>query len=93
MEAMDNSGAIYCRADLVKKGNSNYCRVQVQDTGPGIVPEDHSKVFNPYFTTKKHGTGLGLAIVERIVFDHKGQIWFESEQEIGTTFYLDFPLE
>lgn len=93
MEAMEHAGTIYCRADLVKKGNSNYCRIQVQDSGPGIDPENHNKVFNPYFTTKKHGTGLGLAIVERIVFDHHGQIWFESEEGVGTTFYIDLPLE
>jgi len=91
VDAMDGNGDVFVRADLVKKGNSLYCRIQVQDTGPGIDPEFHDKVFNPYFTTKKHGTGLGLAIVERIVFDHRGQIWFETEQGLGTTFFIDLP--
>ena len=92
-EAMNGGGEIFVRADLVKKGNSLYCRVQVQDTGPGIDGGIHDKVFNPYFTTKKHGTGLGLSIVERIVFDHRGQIWFETQQGSGTTFFIDLPAE
>lgn len=92
-EAMSGGGEIFVRADLVKKGNSLYCRMQVQDTGPGIDVGIHDKVFNPYFTTKKHGTGLGLSIVERIVFDHRGQIWFETQQGSGTTFFIDLPAE
>ena len=89
LSAMDGEGEIYTRADLVKKGDRLYCRIQVQDTGRGISEEEQTKVFNPYFTTKEHGTGLGLAIVERIVFDHHGQIWFESEEGVGTTFFID----
>lgn len=92
-EAMNGGGEIFVRADLVKKGNSLYCRIQVQDTGPGIDGGIHEKVFNPYFTTKRHGTGLGLSIVERIVFDHRGQIWFETQQGSGTTFFIDLPAE
>jgi nitrogen fixation/metabolism regulation signal transduction histidine kinase len=93
MEAMDRKGQLFVRADLVKKGNSSYCRIQIQDTGPGIHKDSYDKVFNPYFTTKRDGTGLGLSIVERIVFDHKGQIWFETQQGVGTTFFIDLPLE
>jgi two-component system nitrogen regulation sensor histidine kinase NtrY len=93
VEAMEERGEIYIEADLVKKGNSHYCRVQVQDTGPGIDGEHRTQIFNPYFTTKPSGTGLGLAIVERIVFDHQGHIWFESEVNAGTTFFIDLPLE
>jgi signal transduction histidine kinase len=88
---MDGGGEVSVRADLVKRGNSHYARVQVRDTGPGISSEDHGKVFNPYYTTKSDGTGLGLAIVERIVFDHGGQIWFETEPGLGTTFFIDIP--
>ncbi len=93
IEAMPEGGQIRIRADLVKKGNSRYCRIMVSDTGVGIPEEYRNLVFNPYFTTKSQGTGLGLSIVERIIFDHKGQIWFESEQGKGTTFFIDLPLE
>ncbi|HUZ16811.1 MAG TPA: ATP-binding protein [Spirochaetia bacterium] len=92
-EAIQGRGRISVRADLVRKGNSQYCRIQVQDTGRGIDAEFHNQVFNPYFTTKETGTGLGLPIVERIVFDHKGQIWFETEPGVGTTFFIDLPME
>ena len=87
------SGSISVQTDLVRKGNSSYCRIRVQDSGSGIDPEKQDQVFNPYFTTKTEGTGLGLPIVERIVFDHKGQIWFESEKGYGTTFFIDLPME
>jgi nitrogen fixation/metabolism regulation signal transduction histidine kinase len=91
VEAMDGGGEIWARADLVKRGHSYYARVQVRDSGPGIGADDHGRVFNPYYTTKSDGTGLGLAIVERIVFDHGGQIWFETEAGMGTTFFIDIP--
>lgn len=92
IEAAGSGVEIVLRTDLVKRGNSRYCRIQVRDNGPGISETTQGEVFNPYFTTKRHGTGLGLAIVERIVFDHQGQIWFESAPGDGTTFYLDLPL-
>ncbi len=87
------SGKISIQTDLVRKGNSSYCRVRIQDTGSGIEAEKQKEVFNPYFTTKTEGTGLGLSIVERIIFDHRGQIWFESEKDHGTTFFIDLPME
>jgi len=91
LEAINGKGEISIRADLVTKGNLDYCRIQIQDTGSGIQKENSNKVFNPYFTTKEKGTGLGLSIVERIILDHNGQIWFESQPGIGTTFFIDLP--
>ena len=93
IDAMDERGEITLYASLVTKGNIHYSRIQIQDTGPGIKDRDREKLFHPYFTTKDHGTGLGLAIVERIIFDHKGSIWFDTEPGIGTTFYIDLPSE
>ncbi|MDR3200900.1 MAG: HAMP domain-containing protein [Spirochaetales bacterium] len=93
LDAMPRRGDIIFRADLIKKGNTRYCRIQVEDTGCGIAPENFSQVFNPYYTTKSFGTGLGLSVVERIVFDHKGQIWFESHPGVGTTFFIDLPAQ
>ncbi len=88
-----NEGRINVQTDLVRKGDSSYCRIRVQDSGSGIDVEDYSQVFNPYFTTKREGSGLGLPIVERIIFDHRGQIWFETEKGHGTTFFIDLPVE
>jgi len=93
IEAMNSKGIIKIRTDIVIKGYTSYCRIQIRDDGIGISEENSSKVFHPYFTTKDDGTGLGLSIIERIVFDHKGRIWLESQEGSGTTFYIDIPIE
>ena len=93
IDSMGENGMLTMRTDLVRKGNSQYCRIQIEDTGYGMDADTQKQVFQPYFTTKKDGTGLGLPIVERIVFDHRGQIWLESQPGIGTTFFIDLPME
>jgi two-component system, NtrC family, nitrogen regulation sensor histidine kinase NtrY len=93
IDAMNGKGSVAIRTDLVKRTNSLYCRIQVQDTGGGIPEEIRDRIFAPYFTTKTFGTGLGLSIVEHIVIDHRGQIWFETEKGSGTTFFIDLPVE
>jgi nitrogen fixation/metabolism regulation signal transduction histidine kinase len=92
IDAMDGSGRIEIRTDLVKKGEGRYCRLSVRDTGKGISKEESRLIFTPYYTSKKSGTGLGLPIVERIVNDHGGTIWFDSAEGIGATFFIDLPL-
>lgn len=60
-------------------------RFWVKDTGKGITPEERSRMFDPFFTTRKTGTGLGLAMVHQIVEQHGGRIEVESVPEQGTT--------
>ncbi|MBN1411443.1 MAG: HAMP domain-containing protein [Spirochaetales bacterium] len=91
IHAMPEGGKIVVNGDEVRKGLLRYFRLQIMDTGTGIDEEYRDMIFNPYFTTKKDGTGLGLSIVERIVFDHNGNIWFESKKGVGTTFFIDLP--
>jgi nitrogen fixation/metabolism regulation signal transduction histidine kinase len=93
IDAMNGSGSIEVRTDLVKKRDVCYCRISVKDSGNGISKEDSRLIFTPYYTTKKSGTGLGLPIIERIVNDHDGAIWFDSAEGMGTTFYIDLPAE
>ncbi|MDR1302412.1 MAG: HAMP domain-containing protein [Treponema sp.] len=92
IDAMDSEGTIVIQTDLVKKGESRYCRLSIMDTGQGMSKEEGSQIFTPYFTTKTSGTGLGLPIVERILHDHGGSIWFNSAVGIGTTFFVDLPI-
>ncbi len=69
-------------------------RLEVQDRGCGIPEEIHEKVFDYLFTTKDigQGTGLGLATVHSIVTTHfEGTLGFQSEVEVGTTFFVIFP--
>jgi nitrogen fixation/metabolism regulation signal transduction histidine kinase len=91
IQAMPEGGLLSVRADVVKKAHTSFCRIAVSDTGSGISESNMDSIFDPYFTTKKDGTGLGLAIVQRIVFDHKGNVWAESDGNTGTTFFIDLP--
>jgi len=93
IDAMNGTGSIEIRTDLVKKRDVLYCRISVKDSGKGISKQDSHLLFTPYYTTKESGTGLGLPIVERIVTDHGGAIWFDSAEGMGTTFYIDLPAE
>jgi len=67
--------------------------ITVEDSGPGIAPEDKEKLFLPFFSTKHRGTGLGLAIVSRIVSEQKGIIRVEENQPTGTRFIIELPVE
>jgi signal transduction histidine kinase len=70
--------------------------VSISDTGKGIDPAHHARIFHAGFTTKPMGvgTGLGLALCRKIVErSHGGRIWFESEVGRGTTFFVRLPLK
>ncbi len=66
--------------------------ISVSDKGTGIPPDMRQKIFMPNFTTKSSGTGLGLAICHGIVEKANGHIWFETEVDKGTKFYVSLPL-
>lgn len=93
VEAAGSAGQVSIHADFVVNESGSFCRIQVEDNGPGIPVEQQPVVFDPYMTTKRGGTGLGLSIVQRIVFDHSGQIWFETQPGVGTTFFIDIPAD
>ena len=84
----DGKGGVV-QITLAKKEN-NYL-LSFKDNGVGIAEDKHSKIFVPYFTTKSTGTGLGLAMVKQIIESHRGKIWFESEENKGTIFYIELP--
>jgi signal transduction histidine kinase len=69
-----------------------WVEVTVTDTGEGIPPEVLGEVFRPFFTTKAKGTGLGLSLVQRVVEQHRGQVFAQSQAGVGTTFYLLLPI-
>ncbi len=70
----------------------------VVDRGQGIPKEEQSKLFQPFARTSvkstdgERSTGLGLSIVKKIVEAHNGKIWFDSEVDKGSTFYVALPL-
>ena len=67
--------------------------IKVKDNGIGIPEDMKEKVFVPNFTTKNSGTGLGLAISKNIIESVSGNIYFETEKDVGTNFYVELPLE
>jgi two-component system nitrogen regulation sensor histidine kinase NtrY len=66
--------------------------LEVVDNGPGIEPRNRTRIFEPYFSTKKGGTGLGLAIVSSIVTDHHGFIRVRDNVPRGSSFIVEFPV-
>jgi signal transduction histidine kinase len=90
VQAMNARGQLTLRTAVERDSIT----VSVEDTGPGIAPQDLVRVFAPFFTTKKagKGTGLGLYIVDTIVKKYGGRIEPRSEVGKGTAFRIHFPL-
>jgi two-component system sensor histidine kinase HydH len=89
MESMERGGAL--RVGIVKKPERRGVEIWISDSGPGITPGNLSKIFDPFFSTKKKGTGLGLAITANIIEAHGGEILVESREGKGTTFKIFLP--
>jgi len=87
LDAMPEGGRLAVRT----AAGPGVVTVEVEDSGPGLTDEQKTRLFTPYFTTKKGGTGLGLAIVQGIVSDHGGRIHVRSEPGHGTSFTLVLP--
>ena len=87
IDAMPQGGELTLRTAAL----AGSIAISVTDTGSGLTPEECSRLFTPYYTTKQHGTGLGLAIVQSVVSDHGGKISVESTKEKGTTFRMELP--
>ena len=89
------SGGIFQKGlippDKSLQGKS-WAEITVTDTGEGMPPEVLKEIFRPFFTTKAKGTGLGLSLSRRIVEQHQGRIFAESQTGVGTKFFLLFPI-
>jgi|GEM_PF-701329 len=80
------------RLDISIERDDKFLLIRFKDYGIGIPEDIKEKLFEPHFTTKSSGMGLGLAISREIIISSKGDIWFESEKEKGTTFFIKLPL-
>jgi PAS domain S-box-containing protein len=72
------------------KTDGDFARVEIADEGPGL--SDPSRVFDPFYTTKKGGMGMGLAISRSIVEAQGGRLWVESDSGAGARFIFTLPL-
>jgi PAS domain S-box-containing protein len=89
-EAMASGGEIRIETGPAT-APAGWVQLVINDTGPGISPEELLKVFDPFYTTKKTGTGLGLSVSYGIIQDHHGTVDVQSVPGRGTTFVLAFP--
>ncbi|MEO6671044.1 MAG: HAMP domain-containing sensor histidine kinase, partial [Ferruginibacter sp.] len=78
--------------NIVESLKNGKLLIKISDNGQGIPEDVRSKIFTPNFTTKSSGTGLGLAMCKRIVEQADGEIWFETEEGVGTSFFIEFPV-
>ncbi|MCC6849094.1 MAG: PAS domain-containing protein [Deltaproteobacteria bacterium] len=102
LEAMDHTGTLTITTRMETdfrvrtagrdRRSRQYLSVDVEDSGPGIDPEDRARIFTPFFTTKNKGTGLGLAVSHRLVTQHDGLLRVESEPGRWTRFRVSLPL-
>ena len=89
LEAMPTGGEICIGASL----DAAAVTVRVADTGPGVSPEIHEHLFQPFVSSgKRNGLGLGLALSRQTILDHGGDMWAESEPGHGARFCFRLPL-
>lgn len=69
-----------------------FVKIAVADNGKGIQEDAQKHIFELHFTTKSSGSGFGLAICKSIVDASQGKIYFETEIDVGTTFFVELPL-
>ncbi|THB71915.1 MAG: GAF domain-containing protein [Gammaproteobacteria bacterium] len=89
--AIEKKGVIEVETGCI---DEDYIFIRITDDGSGIDPENISKLFNPFFTTKEvgKGTGLGLSISYGIIQKHNGELLVDSELGVGTTFTISIPV-
>lgn len=86
-QAIGSDGVVHVRAWR----DRDHCCIDVDDDGPGILPNVAASIFDPYMTTKKDGSGLGLTIVKKVVIDHGGSIDVDASPLGGARFRLRLP--
>ncbi|EKQ54373.1 MULTISPECIES: ATP-binding protein [unclassified Clostridium] len=89
VQVMDNGGMIEVRTKLDK----NFILILIRDTAGGIPEELNETLFEPFSFRRNGGTGLGLFMAYHTITNiHKGKIWFETELDRGTTFFIKLPI-
>jgi PAS domain S-box-containing protein len=78
-------------AKRVIEGNNDWVQCSIKDSGPGILPQDIPKIFEPFFSKRRGGTGLGLAIAHRIMQEHGGRLIAGNNPTGGACMIAKFP--
>jgi len=94
-----NKGGITFKLDYTNINTSSWITISITDTGPGIPKNHLSSIFSPFTQVDNsssrqfEGTGLGLYISKELASLMNGELWIESEENIGSTFYVKLPLD
>lgn len=89
VQAMKNGGKI----TVMTRGTKKYCRLTIEDEGPGIPPEVRDRLYSPFISTHSGGTGLGLAITKKILDAHQAKITITDRKPNGTRVSIIFKYE
>jgi two-component system sensor kinase FixL len=92
MNVMETVPAAQRRLTLHTAKRDGAVVISVRDCGYGISPENMSRLFEPFFTTRSGGMGLGLSIAQSIVVAHHGRMWAENNTDRGATFHFSMPI-
>lgn len=93
-QAMGTEGILTVTVVRENRSGTEYARVDVQDTGPGIPENSLGQIYDPFFTTKgERGTGLGLMICRKTIETHKGTIFAENRPGGGAMFTVRLPVQ
>lgn len=94
LEAMETTPTDERRLSVeVRSEGAGWLRVSITDCGCGVTPEQQSKLFRPFETTKDEGLGLGLSLCKTIVECHGGRLWYQPASPRGSTFHFLLPSE
>ena len=78
---------------VAEKHDAQYVVVRVQDSGPGIAPQQQDRLFEAFYSTKPGGLGMGLAISRSIVEAHGGRLWATANEDRGAAFHFTLPIK
>jgi signal transduction histidine kinase len=85
-------GTLFLRVHPFLKNGSPCIKVEVEDTGKGIDPENLHNIFNPFYSTRESSLGLGLPLVHKIITSHRGQIEVDNHPGRGVNFIITLPI-
>ncbi len=99
-QAMPDGGNITVAGKLITVTETDYlplepgiyAEITFRDQGSGINLDNSTRIFDPYFSTKENGRGLGLSTTYSIMKNHGGHIRYETEKNVGTTFFIYLPI-
>jgi signal transduction histidine kinase len=97
MNSVEALGAVPARPRELRlstgRNEAGEILVKVEDSGPGLDPVNRTRIFDPFYTTKREGLGIGLSICRSIIEVHGGRLWTEPSELGGAAFAFTLPAD